>query len=158
MSELTLDMVKKWCEETITEENWYKDRECTIRLDEQFSKRAEQCGYRAQYRYHPKEFLKLDMVWWKGDRMVAAIEYQNTFNKRCNPIEEEWKKLAHVDADYKILVTFCSDEDWRNDALKRAREIIATNPRNKEKTHYYLLFGEKNVWRFRGYEFDENGR
>lgn len=86
--------------------------------------------------------------------MVAAIEHENV--PKTNPIEDEWKKLTYIDADYNVLISYCTPEHRRREWLKRASEIVAENPRGKE-TGYYLILGDETFWGFRGYEFNNSG-
>ena len=155
MSELSLEAMVKICGEAITRDNWYDDAECTNRLLVGFSRFAESLGFRAQYSDHPKEFLTIDMVWWDDGRIVAAIESENVPGTK--PIEDEWKKLTYVDADYRILISYCTPEDMRKKLLKQASETISRNPRVKNAS-FFLLLGDETLYRFRGYEFDDSGK
>ncbi|MFQ6094912.1 MAG: hypothetical protein ACE5NN_02100 [Candidatus Bathyarchaeia archaeon] len=154
--EIDLKTIVKLCERAITKDIWYDDSECTKRFKLEFSQFAEELGYRVQpNQQNQTEFLTIDMVWWSNGRMVAAIEHENV--PRTDPIADEWKKLAYVDADYRMLISYCSRGDLRKDWLRRASEIISKNPRGKE-AHFYLLLGDETLWGFRGYEFDNSGK
>jgi len=151
-----LKTIAKLCERAITKDVWYNDSKCTERFKLEFSKFAEELGYQVQPDWqNPKEFLTIDMVWWSNGRLVAAIEHENV--PGSDPIADEWKKLVYVDADYRILISYCSRADLREDWLRRASEIISKNSRVKE-AHFYLLLGDETLWGFRGYEFDNSGR
>jgi len=57
----------------------------------------------------------------------------------------------YIDADYRILIWYCSDEEKRKKCVKQAREILKSNPRTKDAC-FYLLLGDKTFYRFQGYE------
>jgi len=155
MTELSLKMIVKLCTQAITKDVWKLDSKCTSNFESAFSKFAEKLGYRAQYK--PNEFHTIDMVWWSNGRMVAAIEHENKPTTVPDPIDDEWKKLTYIDADYKILISYCTEMHKRKEWLKRASETIAKNPREKD-AHYYLVLGDETFWGFRGYEFDNSGK
>jgi hypothetical protein len=156
MKSATLETLVELCGRRITEEIWLDDTECTKRLTDEFARIAAKYGYTIRSLGHGGEFLALDMVLFEHERMIAAIEIEN--DPRTDPIEDEWKKLAHVDADRKILISYCTDENLRNRWAKRASEILSLNPRNKEPSLYFLVLGNQDSHSFYGYEFDETGR
>ncbi len=147
---ISLEILVRLCEQAITEEIWFDDNECTRKLMTAFSEFAHRSGYRVE-----QEFHTIDMVWWSDGRMIVAIESEN--DPRTGPIENEWKKLIYIDADNKLLVSYCSDANLREAWLKRAEQIIAGNPRSKDSA-YYLILGDRAFYGFRGYEFDSSGR
>lgn len=151
---IDLKTIVRLCGRAITKDIWKSDSKCTNNFRTTFSKFAEELGYRPQYAKHPKEFFGIDMVWWDDWRLLAAIEHENV--PKTNPIENEWMKLTYIDADYRILISYCTPEDRRRKWLKRASEIVAGNPRGKA-VGYYLVLGDETFWGFRGYEFDNSG-
>ena len=147
---LNLEDIVELCEKAVTEKNWFNDCECTKNLDHLFSMYAKKLNLVAQYKSHPKEFLGIDMVWWDGERLIATIEYENV--PKTNPIKDEWKKLLHVDADYKILISYCSNEEERQIWINSAKKSLENNPKYNETEKYFLILGDKNSWKFRGFK------
>jgi hypothetical protein len=151
---LNLYEIIKLCKKAISKEKWTEDAECTVKFKKVFSQYGKEQGYIVEYEGHPKEFLNLDMVWWKNARLVVAIEHEN--DPRSDPINDEWKKLAYTDAEMGILVTYCTPEDKRKEWERRAIEILTKKP-NKMATRYFLILGDQVKHDFRGFEFDSFG-
>jgi hypothetical protein len=138
-------------------EKWFNDPACTKIIVEKFSELGRYMKYKPQHKFIGKEFLTIDLVLWEGGRMRVALESENNPLQKPDPIDDEWTKLVYVDADIRILITYCSNRTKRENWLKKASNIISRNPRRSTKS-FFLILGDQNYWRFRGYSFDNSGK
>jgi len=117
------------------------DRACTEGNKGFFRRLGERLGFTVREARRPSEFLKLDQVWMEGGNVILAMEHENVVDIRPDAIEDEWKKLVNVKARMKVLTTYQSDPNKRNEMVKRASRLIESNPLRLPEEVYLLILG-----------------
>jgi hypothetical protein len=58
------------------------------------------------------ELSRIDMKWYRNQRLAVAIEHENTFNKR-SIMRTEFQKLLDAEASLRVLITYMPETQFR---------------------------------------------
>jgi hypothetical protein len=63
------------------------------------------------------ELSRIDMKWYRNQRLAVAIEHENTFNKR-SIMRTEFQKLLDAEASLRVLITYMPATQFRTEQEK----------------------------------------